>query len=93
MNILDHVRRRTEHVVVQYSSISHEAWLKAFKEVLDRREKKDSSTDNLVKMAEFVLKNNYLEFMDEMQTKFLEVTKVSIFNAAQVYMPIFFICN
>ena len=36
--------------------------LRALKEVLDRREEKKISTEDLVKMAEFVLKNNYFQF-------------------------------
>lgn len=35
-----------------------------------RREKE--TTDDLVKMAEFVLKNDCLEFMDEIHNRFLE---------------------
>lgn len=44
-----------------YPSIPLEAGLRALKEILDRREKKKISTENLVKMAEFMLKNNYFE--------------------------------
>ena len=40
----------------------HEAGLRALKEVLDRREEKKISTEDLIKMAEFVLRNNYFEF-------------------------------
>ena len=43
-------------------SIPPEAGLKALKEVLDRREEKKISTKVLVKIAEFVLKNNYFQF-------------------------------
>ena len=43
-------------------SIPTEAGLKALKEVLDRREEKKISTKVLVKIAEFVLKNNYFQF-------------------------------
>ena len=52
----------TADVVGLYPSIPHEAALKALKEVLDRREEKKISSEDLVKMAEFVLKNNYFEF-------------------------------
>ena len=52
----------TSDVVGLYPSIPHKAGLRALKEVLDRREEKKISTEDLVKMAEFVLKNNYFEF-------------------------------
>ena len=45
-----------------YPSTPHEVGLRALKEILDRREKKKISTENLVKMAEFMLKNNYFQF-------------------------------
>ena len=43
---------------MSYPSIPHEAGLRA----LDRREEKKISTEDLVKMVEFVLKNNCFEF-------------------------------
>ena len=49
-------------VVGLYTRISHKAGLRALKEVLDRREEKKISTEDLVKIAEFVLQNNYFEF-------------------------------
>ena len=36
--------------------------LKTLKEVLDKREEKKNSTEDIIKMAELVLKNNYFEF-------------------------------
>ena len=45
-----------------YPNIPHDLGLKALREVLDKRESKPVSTDDLVRMAEFVLKNNYFEF-------------------------------
>ena len=45
-----------------YPSIPHEASLQNFREALDNRENKHIPTKNLLKMAEFVLKNNYFEF-------------------------------
>ena len=47
----------TADVVGLYLNIPHEAGLKLLKEALDRREIK-ISTEDLVKMAEFVLTNN-----------------------------------
>ena len=52
----------TSDVVGLYPSIPDEAGLRALKEVLDRREEKKISTEDLVKMAEFVIRNNYFEF-------------------------------
>ena len=61
-NIPDNALLVTLDVVGLYPSIPHEAGLRALKEVLDRREEKKISTEDLVKMAEFVLRNNYFEF-------------------------------
>ena len=49
-------------VVGLYPNIPHKAGLKSLKEALDRRREKKTSTEDLVRMAEFVLKNNYFEF-------------------------------
>ena len=43
-------------------SIPHEAGLKALEKALNNRTNKTFSTKNLVKMATFILKNNYFEF-------------------------------
>ena len=51
----------TADVVGLYPNIPHEAGLKSLKEALDRRREKKISTQDFVKMAEFVLKNNYSE--------------------------------
>ena len=61
-NIPDSAILVTADVVRLYPSIPYEAGLRELKEVLDRREEKKISTEDLVKMAEFVLKNNYFEF-------------------------------
>ena len=61
-NIPDNTILVTADVVGLYPSIPHEAGLRALKELLDRREEKKISTEDLVKTAEFVLKNNYFEF-------------------------------
>ena len=52
----------TADVVGLYPSIPHNAGLKALKDALDCRQNKKIPTDMLVKMAEFVLTNNYFEF-------------------------------
>ena len=41
--------------------IPHQAGLKALKEVLEKRDIKKTPTEDLVKMAEFVLNNNIFE--------------------------------
>ena len=45
-----------------YTSIPHQAGLSALKEALENRSVKKIPTENLIKMAEFVLKNNLFEF-------------------------------
>ena len=50
----------TADVVSLYPSIPHQSGLEALKKALDARENKFISTDDLVKMAEFVLKNKQL---------------------------------
>ena len=52
----------TADVAGLYPNIPHEAGLKSLKEALDRRREEKLSTEDLVKMAEFVPKNNYFEF-------------------------------
>ena len=52
----------TADVVGLYPSILHEIGLKALREALGNRENKQISTENLLKKAEIVLKNNYFEF-------------------------------
>ena len=60
-------------VVGLYTRISHKAGLRALKEVLDRREEKKISTEDLVKIAEFVLQNNYFEFNGYIKHQILDV--------------------
>ena len=52
----------TADVVGLYPSIPHTPGLAALRDALDNREVKKIPTEDLVKMAEFVLKNNYFEF-------------------------------
>ena len=52
----------TADVVGLYPSIPHEAGLNALREALDNRENKTINTEDLIKMASFVLKNNLFEF-------------------------------
>ena len=55
----------TADVVGLYLSIPHEIGLKALEEALEKRDSIQISTSNLVKMAKFVLPNNYFEFNGE----------------------------
>ena len=56
---IDHVPQDaimvTADVIGLYPNIPHDAGLKAFRKSLDNRENKKISTDDLTKMAEFVL--------------------------------------
>ena len=52
-------------VVDLYSSIPREAGLQALEETLKRRNHKQISIDKPVKMAQFVLKNNFFEFNND----------------------------
>ena len=52
----------TADVVGLYPNIPHEVALSALREVLYKRTRKEIPTENLIKMADFVLKNNFFEF-------------------------------
>ena len=52
----------TADVVGLYPSIPHEVGLRTLREALNKRDEKTIPTEKLLKMAEFVLKNNYFEF-------------------------------
>ena len=52
----------TAYVISLYLSILHTAGLTALRDARDKREVKKIPTEDLVKMAEFVLKNNHFEF-------------------------------
>ena len=61
----------TADVVGLYPSILHETGLKALREVLDKREQHTIPTSELIRMADFVLKNNYFEFNGQIKQQFL----------------------
>ena len=48
-----------------YPSIPHQAGLSTLKEGLENRSVKKIPTENLIKMAEFVLKNKLFEFTNK----------------------------
>ena len=52
----------TADAVDLYPSIPHKAGLKALKNALDKRKQKHITTEKLINMVEFVLKNNFFEF-------------------------------
>ena len=52
----------TADVVGLYPSIPHQAGLIALNEALDKKLSKKIPTDDLIKMTEFVLSNNFFEF-------------------------------
>ena len=58
-------------VVGVYPSIPHKVGLNVLREALDDRENKHIPTDKLLKMAEFVLKNNYFEFNGKVKKQLL----------------------
>ena len=52
----------TPDVVDLYPSIPHQGRLEALEKTLDETENMFISTEDIVKMAEFVLKNSYFQF-------------------------------
>ena len=52
----------TADVVSLYPSIPHEVGLRALREALDKKDEETIPAEELLKMAEFVLKNNYFAF-------------------------------
>ena len=67
----------TAVVVGMYPSIPHEAGLKAFRELLDKRELHTIPSTELIRMADFVLKNNYLKFNRQIKSQ-ISSTKFSL---------------
>ena len=59
----------TADVVELYPNIPHNAGLKTVSNMLDAREHKTVSTVDIVKMARFVLGNNYFEFNGHVKKK------------------------
>ena len=55
----------TADVVWLYTSIPHKVGLKSLSNVLENRNYKEISTESLIKMVEFVLKNKYFEFFNK----------------------------
>ena len=66
-NIPENAILVTVDVVGLYSNLPHNAGLKALINMLEAREHKAVSTDDLVKMVRFVLENNYFEFNNDVK--------------------------
>ena len=64
-NIRDDAILVTADVVGLYPSIPHELCLKTLEEALEKRDSLQISTSDLIKMAKFVLQNNYFEINGE----------------------------
>ena len=57
----------TADVIRLYPSISHRAGLEALRKILSEKDASKVPTENIVLMAEFVLKNNFFEFNGEVK--------------------------
>ena len=57
----------TADVIGLYPSISHEAGLEALRKRLNERDSPKVPTEDIVRMADFVLKNNFFEFNGEVK--------------------------
>ena len=67
-SILEDTILVTANVVSLYPSLPHTPGLAALRNALDNnREVKKVPTEELVKMTEFVLKNNYIEFNESIK--------------------------
>ena len=62
----------TGDVVGLYCSIPHKEGLKALEKALNNRTNKNVSTEDLVKMVKFVLKNNYFKFNGKVKQQIWE---------------------
>ena len=70
----------TADVVSLYPSIPHDAGLLALRKALYNRENKKISTDDLIKMAEFVLKITTLNLMEKSRNNFRGLPLVPNFH-------------
>ena len=57
----------TADVIGLYPSISHETGLEALRKRLNERDSPKVPTENIIQMADFVLKNNFFEFNGEVK--------------------------
>ena len=61
-SVPENAKSVTADVVGLYPSIPHDVGLEAFQQALDKRDQKKIPTEDLLNMAEFVLKSNFFEF-------------------------------
>ena len=76
----------TADVVELYPSIPHRAGLEPLEKALNNRTDKKVSTGDLVKMAKFILKNNYFEFYGKVKQQILGTAKGTMFAPPYVCM-------
>ena len=62
----------TADVVGFYPSTPHSAGLNPLKKAIENRVNKQIPTNGLVKMAKFVISNNYFEFSEKFFSKYQE---------------------
>ena len=60
----------TADVIRLHLGIPHKVGLKSLRNALENRNYKEIPAENLIKIAEFVLKNNYFEFDSSVFNKF-----------------------
>ena len=71
-SVPDNAMLVTADVVGLHPSIPHSAGLNSLKKALENRVNKQIPTSDLVKMAKFVLSNNYFEFSENVFNKYQE---------------------
>ena len=62
----------TADIVGLYPTITYEVGLNVLKVTLDSREHKPLNTEDLIKMAEFVLKNKFFQFHEKVSQQISE---------------------
>ena len=75
----------TTDVVGLYPSIPHSAGLNSLKKAFENRVNKQKPTSDLVKMAKFVLSNNYFEFSEKV---FQQISGTAIGTKLHVHISI-----
>ena len=85
-NIPENAILVTADVVGLYPNIPHNAGLKALTNMCEAREHKAVSTDDLVKMARFVLENNYFEFNGDVKKQISGTAISTKFALAYVFI-------
>ena len=79
-------------VVGLYPSIPHTDGLQFLHDKLEESEVKEVPSDDLVQMADFVLKNNYFEFDGKVYQQFMnkvEIVKPWLWPPSWIFRPLF----